>query len=348
MTVIVEGTRVYVGVDTHADVHHVAVVDELGRGLGDHGFPTTPTGYRTLSAWCQQFGVVAVAGVEGTSSYGAALTCHLRGVGMTVVEVDRPDRKSRRLQGKSDPLDAYSAARAVAAGRATGVPKGKDGLVESICCLHVARRSAIKARTQAINQIRGLLVSGPVRLREQSRGLSRKSLIATMAHLRPGSGASDPEVAVRITVRSLARQCHDLNTEIATLEGHLTDLTRQAAPALLERPGFGIDTVAQLLITVGDNPERLRSEAAFAWLAGVAPIPASSGRTDRHQLSRSGNRQANRALHIVVLVRMHCDERTRTYVQRRTQQGLGKKDIIRCLKRAVAREAFHALRPAIT
>lgn len=331
MTITDSDPGVFVGVDTHADVHHVAVVDPLGRALADRAFPTSPRGYSALADWCAGLGVIAAVGVEGTSSYGAALARHLRQAEVHVVEVDRPDRKSRRLHGKSDTLDAYSAARAVAAGRATAVPKAKDGLVESIRCLHVARRSAVKARTQAVNQIRGLLVPGPVPLREQTRGLGTKALITTVARLRPTTDATDPAVAVKIAARGLAYRCQDLNKEIAVLDGHLAQLTAQAAPDLLARPGLGVDTVAQLLITAGDNPDRLRSEAAFARLTGVAPIPASSGRTDRHRLSRGGDRQANRALHTIVLVRMHRDEQTRRYVQRRTEQGLGKKDIIRCL-----------------
>lgn len=333
MTEVVQRTSVFVGVDTHADIHHVAVVDPLGRSLSDRTFPTTAAGYEQVLRWCTQFGDVVAVGIEGTSSYGAALTRHLRQAEMNVVEVDRPDRKCRRLHGKTDALDAYSAARAVAAGRATAAPKAKDGPVECIRCLHVARRSAVKARTQAINQIRGVLTTGPVQLREQMRGLGTKALIGTVARLRPTDDAGDPAVAVKIAIRSLARRCQDLNEEIGVLNRHLSALTAQAAPALLERPGLGVDTVARLLITAGDNPERLRSEAAFARLTGVAPIPASSGRTDWHRPSRGGDRQANRALNTVVLVRMHRDARTQEYVQRRTEQGLGKKDIIRCLKR---------------
>lgn len=348
MITATEPIGVFVGVDTHADVHHAAVVDHLGRSLADQVFPTTAAGYEELARWSAGFGTISAVGVEGTASYGAGLTRRLREDGLHVVEVDRPDRRNRRLHGKTDALDAYSAARAVACGRATAVPKAKDGLVEAIRCLHVARRSAVKARTQAVNQIRGLLTSGPTALREQLRGLGTKGLISTVARLRPTADPADPATAVKIAVRGLARRCQALNDEIDLLNGHLTTLTAEAAPDMLARPGLGVDTVAQLLITAGDNPGRLRSEAAFARLTGVAPIPASSGRTDRHRLSRGGDRQANRALHTVVLVRMHRDERTKTYVQRRTQQGLSKKDIIRCLKRAVAREVYRLLRPVIT
>jgi transposase len=337
---------VFVGVDTHADVHHAAVVDELGRRLGDRGFATTPAGYAELWGWAGSFGAIAVAGVEGTSSYGAGLTRYLRAQAVRVVEVDRPDRKSRRMQGKSDPLDACSAARAVASGRAAGVPKSHDGVVESIRCLHLARRSAIKARTQAVNQIRALLTTGPAVLREQTRELGRKALISQMVRLRPElHAAQHPEQATKIAVRGLARRCQALNEEIAALEVQLSQLTSAAAPQLLARPGIGIDTAAQLLITAGDNPDRLRSEAAFARLVGVAPIPASSGRTDRHRLSRGGDRQANRVLHTIALVRLHRDPRTWAYLKKRTAQGLSKKDILRCLKRAIAREVYHDLRP---
>ena len=174
-----------------------------------------------------------------------------------------------------------------------------------------------------MNQIRALLTTGPAVLREQTRGLGRKALISRMVRLRPElNGAQHPEQATKIAVRGLARRCQALNEEIAALEVQLSQLTLAAAPGLLARPGIGIDTAAQLLITAGDNPDRLRSEAAFARLVGVAPIPASSGRTDRHRLSRGGDRQANRVLHTIALVRLHRDPRTWAYLNKRTAQGL--------------------------
>lgn len=335
--------NVFVGVDTHAMTHHCAVVDALGRALGDHEFPADPAGYLALLAWIRTFGVVGSAGVEGTGSYGAELGRVLAAAGVVVLEVDRPDRASRRAKGKTDPLDAYAAARAVASGRATGVPKSRDGIVESIRCLRVARRSAVKAKTQCINQIRGMLVNGPADLREQMKGLSTTRMVRVLGRLRPGTDLAAPATACRRAIRSLARRHLSLTDEIRKLDQGLAELTATAAPGLLAKPGVGVEVAAQLLITAGDNPHRLRSEASFAHLAGVAPVPASSGQRNRHRLNRGGDRGANNALYTVALVRMRSDERTRAYVLRRTADGLSKKDIMRCLKRAIAREIYREL-----
>ncbi|MGI5518589.1 IS110 family transposase [Streptomyces sp. CA-106131] len=288
-------------------------------------------------------GELVAAGVEGTGAYGAELARVLTAAGVTVIDVDRPDRKTRRMKGKSDPIDAYAAATAVLSGRATGIPKSRDGVVEAVRVLRIARRSAIKARTQAMNQIRGLLVSAPAMLREQLAGLDRAALIRTLARLRPGDDLSHPLAVTRASLRRLARRHQALDEEITELDCEIGPLVKQAAPALLELFGVGPETAGQLLASAGDNPERMCSEAAFAHLAGVAPIPASSGRTHRHRLNRGGDRAANNALHTIVLTRMRFDERTRTYVERRTKEGLNKKDIMRCLKRFVAREVYRAL-----
>jgi transposase len=335
--------EVFGGVDTHALTHHAAVVDAIGRELADREFPATPAGYQALVEWMSSFGQIVAVGVEGTGSYGAALSRVLRGVGVGIVEVDRPDRSARRSQGKSDPLDAYAAARAVAAGRASGTPKSRDGIVESIRCLRVAQRSAVKAKTQCINQIRALLVNGPADLREQMKQLPTARMIRTLARLRPGTDLADPAAGCKHALRSLARRHAALDEEINELHQALTESTAQAAPELLAKQGVGVQVAAQLLITAGDNPDRLRSEASFAHLTGVAPIPASSGQRHRHRLNRGGDRAANNALYTVALVRMRYDERTRAYVQRRTAEGLSKKDIIRCLKRAIARELYRDL-----
>lgn len=331
------------GVDTHGLTHHAAVIDSVGRHLADQEFPATSSGYRDLLDWMRACGTVIAVGVEGTGAYGAELARVLTAAGVAVIDVDRPDRKTRRMKGKSDPIDAYAAATAVLSGRATGMPKSRDGAVEAIRVLRAARRSAVKARTQAMNQIRGLLVSAPAMVREQTTGLNRAALIRTLARLRPDGDLSCPLAATRASLRRLARRHQAMDTEIAELDAELAPLTRQAAPALLEMYGVGPDTAGQLLTSAGDNPERMRSEAAFAHLTGVAPIPASSGRTHRHRLNRGGDRAANNALHTIALVRMRHDQRTRAYVQRRTTEGLSKKDIIRCLKRYVAREVYHAL-----
>jgi len=336
------------GVDTHGQTHHAAVLDAVGRQLGDREFPATPAGYRALLAWLGEQGRLERVGVEGTGAYGAALARHLRAQGVAVVEVDRPDRKARRAKGKSDPLDAYAAARAALSGTATGAPKSRDGCVEAIRTLRVARSGAVKARSQAINQLKSLLITAPAQLREQLRHLSTTALLATCARLRPTDELADPEQATKTALRRLARRHQHLSEEITDADRELSNLVAATAPKLLAAFGVGVEVAGQLLTSAGDNPDRLRSEAAFAHLCGVAPIPASSGRTDRHRLNRGGDRAANNALYIIVLVRLRYDPRTREYMQRRTKQGLSKAEIIRCLKRYVAREVFHMLtvRPA--
>ncbi|MFJ8770421.1 IS110 family RNA-guided transposase [Streptomyces clavifer] len=338
-----DGREITGGVDTHGLTHHAAVIDSIGRHLADQEFPATIRGYRDLLDWMRSHGTLVAAGVEGTGAYGAELARVMTAAGVTVIDVDRPDRKTRRMKGKSDPIDAYAAATAVASGRATGVPKSRDGVVEAVRVLRVTRRSAIKARTQAMNQIRNLLVSAPAMLREQVAGLDRAPLIRTLARLRPGDDLSRPLAATRASLRRLARRHQAMDSEIAELDAEIGPLVKQAAPQLLDLFGVGPETAGQLLASAGDNPERMRSEGAFAHLAGVAPIPASSGRTHRHRLNRGGDRAANNALHTIVLVRMRYDERTRAYVERRTKEGLSKKDVIRCLKRFVAREIYRAL-----
>ncbi|NUP36594.1 MAG: IS110 family transposase [Streptomyces sp.] len=338
-----DGPQITGGVDTHGLTHHAAVIDQIGRHLADREFPATIRGYRDLLDWMRGHGELVAVGVEGTGAYGAELARVLTAAGVTVVDVDRPDRKTRRLKGKSDPVDAYAAATAVLSGRATGIPKSRDGVVEAVRVLRIARRSAVKARTQAMNQIRGLLVSAPAMLREQVAGLERAALIRALARLRPGDDLSRLLAATRASLRRLARRHQALDAEIAELDIEIGPLVKLAAPALLELFGVGPETAGQLLASAGDNPERMRSESAFAHLAGVAPVPASSGRTHRHRLNRGGDRAANNALHTIVLTRMRFDERTRAYVERRTKEGLNKKDIMRCLKRFVAREVYRAL-----
>jgi len=338
-------TAVTGGVDTHGQTHHAAVLDHLGRELGDHEFPTTPSGYRALLSWLRGHGRLERVGVEGTGTYGAALSRHLRAAGVEVVEVDRPDRKARRAKGKSDPLDAYSAARAALGGRAAGAPKARGGRVEAIRALRVARGSAVKARSQTTNQLKALLVTAPAELREQLRALTTTALIAACARLRPAGDVADPEHATKTALRRLARRHQFLSEEISDADAELRTLVTAAAPRLIALPGVGAEVAGQLLTTLGDNHDRLRSEAAFAHLCGVAPIPASSGRTRRHRLNRGGDRAANNALYVVVLGRLRYDQRTRAYAARRTAEGLSKPEIIRCLKRYVARELCNALQP---
>jgi len=270
----------------------------------------------------------------------------LRAQGLVVLEVNQPSRQTRRRRGKSDPIDAEAAARAVQAGTATTVAKAADGQVEMIRTLRLVRRSAIKARTQAANQLQSLLVTAPDELREQLRQVSLDRLITAAAQFQVGQ-VSTISAASRLALRSVARRCQQLSAEIAALDQQLGRLVAKAAPALLAVHGVGTDTAAALLIAAGDNPQRLHSEAAFAHLCGVAPIPASSGKTTRYRLHRGGNRDANRALWVIAMGRLRWDERTRAYAARRTAEGKSKPEIIRCLKRFIAREVYRVLVPAV-
>jgi transposase len=321
---------VTVGVDTHLDLHVAAVLDHTGRLLGTKAFPASTRGYVALVTWAERFGPVERIGVEGTGTYGAGLARFVRAYGLEAVEVNRPDRSLRRRQGKSDPIDAQAAARATLAGVAATTPKTREGQVEMIRVLRVARRGALKARVAAAEQLSGVLSSAPEELRAPLLGLKTKALVRACAALRPGP-LTTPTAATKAALRTLARRWQQLQAELTQLDNQLQELVSAAAPTLVALPGVGIDTAGQLLVTVGDNPQRLRSEAAFAHLCGAAPIPASSGRTHRHRLNRGGDRQANHALWRITLVRMHCHPPTRAYVERRTKQGLSKLDIMRCL-----------------
>ena len=338
-------TEVFVtlGVDTHSDTHVGAVLDQFGRCLETLSVPATATGYATLLAWAEGFGTLDRVGIEGTGSYGAGFARFLRDKDVEVAEVNRPNRQHRRRFGKHDTADAEAAARAVQANTATGEPKAADGLAEMVRAVRVARRSAVKARTQAANQLRALLVTAPEELRAKLRGLSTTKLVATAARFRPGVLTNDLAEATKLAMRSVARRHRRLSEEIAELDEHLARLVAEAAPALTSVRGVGTDTAASLLLAAGDNPERLKSEAAFAHLCGAAPVQASSGKSVRHRLNRGGNRDANRALHVLVLGRMSWDERTREYVARRTAEGKSKREILRCLKRYVAREVYRIL-----
>ena len=320
------------------------MLDTAGRQLGHAQFQATPTGYTQLTAWLGSHGTVQAVGVEGTGAYGAGLARHLTAVGLTVVEVDRPDRKTRRFAGKSDPIDADAAARAVLAGRAVGTPKTRTGPVEAIRVLRVARTSAVKDRAHALTRIKALLITAGDDLRTTLGGLTTSKLVAACAALRPDRGrAADPDQATKIALRSLARRHRDLTTEITDLDELLDQLVATTNPRLVAATGVGTDVAGQLLVTAGDNPQRLHSDAAFAALCGVAPVPASSGRTNRHRLNRGGDRQANAALYRVVLSRLRWDPRTQTYKKRRTEEGLSTPEIIRCLKRMIARELYYLL-----
>jgi transposase len=340
-----EPVHVTVGVDTHRDVHVAAARDQLGRRIGVTLLPTTPAGYQQLLDWARQRGEIAAFGIEGTGCYGAGLARFLHAEGIRVVEVNRPDRAARRRHGKSDPVDADAAARAVQAGDQTGLPKAGTSTVEMLRVLRVARQTALKARTQATNALRALLVTAPPQLREQLKGLSKTRLPRAAAALDPGPGhLVSPEAATMLALRSLGQRHAVLTAEITTLETQINRLVTRHAVPLLARFGIGPDSASALLLAAGDNPERLHSEAAFAALCGASPVEASSGKTIRHRLNRGGDRQANAALYRIVIVRLRWHQPTKDYMARRTAEGKTTKEVIRCLKRYVAREVFAAIR----
>jgi transposase len=330
------------GVDTHLDVHVAAALDERGGLLGVESFETTPRGYDKLLTWLRSFGTVELLGVEGTGSYGAGLTRHLHREGIRVVEVDRPNRQRRRRHGKSDPQDAISAARAAQGGDATGEAKTRDGNVEAMRVLRVARASARKGRTQALNQMRSLISTGPDCVRAELRGLNVYRMLERASSYRPGT-KRDLASINKLTLRMLARRATELEEEIKEIDTILRPMVKETAPELSALSGVGPDVASALLVAAGDNPERMRNEASFAHLCGTSPIDASSGKNQRHRLNRSGDRQANSALWHVVITRMVSDPRTRHYIERRMKEGQTKKEAIRCLKRYIAREVYNNL-----
>lgn len=334
--------NIIVGVDTHKDEHVAVVIDKLGARMGQMTLPTTNMGYAALERWAKTMGKIESFGVEGTGSYGAGLARFMRGQGHNVIEVNRPDRSTRRRLGKSDPTDAEMAARNVLAGVAQDQPKSGVDEVEMIRMLKSAKDSAMKGRTQAINQMKSLVITAPVELRAVLRGLTSSQLVARCTRWRCGQ-LKTPTTAAKYALRSLARRYTQLVEEIKDLNKEIARLTAAFAPALTESFGIGTDSAAALLVSAGSNPERLKSEAAFAALCGVSPIPASSGKTNRHRLNRGGDRQANAALYRIVIIRLRYDVRTMTYLQRRTAEGKTKTEVIRCLKRYVAREVFAVL-----
>jgi transposase len=343
MTTIADNdARVTVGIDTHGEINVAAVLDELGRLLGTESFPTTSSGHRRVERWVHGFGEIDAVGIEGTGAWGAGVARYFTAAGYRVVEVDRPDRKTRRRRGKSDTIDAEAAARAVQAGTASGRPKTRTGRIESIRVLRVARRSAIKARSQAAHQLHGLVSTAPDELRDHLRRLTLAQLVDTAARFRPGDPGEVGQ-ATKTALRSIARRHQQLNAEIVELDAILGPLVAAVAPNLVALNGVGTEVAGQLLVTAGDNPDRLRSDAAFAHLCGASPIPASSGRVDRHRLNRGGDRHANAALHRIVICRLRWDPRTQAYVERRTKDGMSKPEIIRCLKRYIAREIYREL-----
>lgn len=331
--------QLILGVDTHLDIHVAVLINSIGQTVSDAEFPTTPNGYQKLLRWCRSFGILQKAGVEGTGTYGAGLYRFFDKQQIPVFEVNRPNRLKRRLQGKSDTTDAENAARAILAGEAKAIPKKQNGTVEALRFLIVTRRGAVKGKTQAINQIRALLVTAPDEIRKQYLQVSPQACIKACRGII-SLGETPLLEALALSLILLANRWQSFTTELKQIDKRIKVLTKRAAPSLLEQYGVGPYVAATLLVTAGDNPERLKSEASFAALCGVSPKEASSGKTIRHRLNRGGSREANNALWTVSLIRMRSDPRTQKYVERRTIEGRSTKEIQRCLKRYIAREVF--------
>lgn len=329
------------GVDTHKDLHVAAVVDEHNRVLGSQCFPTTRHGYKQMLAWMRSFGQLRRVGVEATGTYGAGLLRYLQNAGVEVLEVTTPDSGDRRKRGKNDDLDAQNAAHAAFAGKRTVTPKTRDGMIESLRVLKACRKTAVAARRVALQMIHNTVVCAPDELRDTLRKLTRMELIRTLAAWRPDmTDYRNVASAYRIALKSLARRYLELHDEIADLDAMIAAIVDELAPALVTRNSIGHASAAQLLLTAGDNSERLHSEASFAALCGVSPVPASSGKTTRHRLNRGGDRAANSALHIIAIGRLRTDPRTKSYIAKRIAEGHSKLEAIRCLKRYIAREIF--------
>ena len=340
---VIEGRERHIvgGVDTHKDLHVAAVVDEQDRILGTRSFSTTRQGYRQMLAWMLSFGELQRIGIEFDRQLRRrAPALYAAGKGR-VLEVTTPDKQDRRRRGKNDDLDAQNAAHAALAGQRTVTPRSRDGMIESLRILMACRKTAVSARRIALQMIHNTIVCAPDALRDQLRNLTRMQLVRTLASWRPDLTAyRDLDSAYRIGLKSLARRYLELHDEIADLDVMIAAIVNELAPNLVARNSIGHIGAAQLLLTAGDNPERLRSEASFASLCGVSPVPASSGKTVRHRLNRGGDRAANSALHIIAIGRLRTDQRTKDYVARRIAEGHSKLDAIRALKRYLAREVF--------
>lgn len=341
------GQPVFAGIDTHKATHHAAVLDGGGRVLADQQFPATGAGDRALLTWLGRWPITRV-GVEQTGTYGAGLSRCLSRNGYAVTDVNLPDPAVRAMAGKSDPVDAVMAANAVRTGRARAAAKDRTGVVESIRILQAARHSAVKARTAALVQLGDLAVIAPAGLRHRL-GSTGRQIMATALTLRPRPGAMDePTHAAKLALRSIATRVRALDTEIHDLDRVLTGLVTTTAPRLLALRQVGVHAAAQLLVTFGQAPDRIRTDAQFARLIGVAPIPASSGKTNRMRLHTGGDRQANKVVHMIAIGRLRSHQPAIDYLTRRQREGLSKKDAIRAMKRLITRELYGALKADLT
>jgi transposase len=339
-----------IGVDTHRDEHVLAVVSApAGAVVARRAIGASGRGYREAFRFAEQLAVGRRAwAIEGSGSYGAGLARSLSEHGEAVLEISRTPRTERRLAGKDDSLDAVRIARAALASETLALPRSGERR-EALRLLLIARRSAVDVRREALVQLRSVIVTAPESLRNELRTLPLGKLLDRCSRLRRSAGSTPAELAVRLVLRSLARRVQAATLEAAELEREIHAHVRALAPALLDEPGVGPIVAAQLIIA-WSHPGRLRSEACFARLAGVAPIPASSGHTQRHRLSRGGDRQLNRALHTIILHRRQHDPTTRDYIAKKLSEGKSRRDATRLLKRYLARHLYRLLeqQPAMT
>lgn len=336
----------HVGVDTHADTHTIAILDAAGRVAETSTHSATPEGYREVIGTLRGLGDPSVVqvGVEGTNSYGAGLTRALADDTFEVFEVLRPTRQVRRMDGKSDPIDAVEAARTLMSGRGISVPKSGIGTAESLRYLTVARNKYVSTMIALSNAILALLVTAPAQIRTKYGAKGTKQTLRNLQHCRPGHlDTTSVDFYVLTTLKTMAKTHQTLQEAADQLEKRMGHLVEAHYPALLNLHGVGVITAATLAVTAGDNPQRIHSEAAFAKMCGACPIPASSGRTNRHRLNRGGDRQANMALHRIALVRMRHHEPTRKYVARQVTRGKTKREAIRQVKRALCRTVYRTL-----
>lgn len=347
MTMLADLVEVVIGVDTHKDTHTAAIVDAGTGGVLDRvTVPADPDGYTQLVALAEQHSGLRAWAMEGTGGYGAGLARHLAASEEMVVELDRPKRPARRAGAKSDPIDAERAARDALARTQLAQPKTGPERA-ALQMLLTARRAAVEAGATAQRQLLAMVITAPEPVRARFRGQTTRAMITTAARLRPGASSGDVETLTALTVlNELARRVQFLEAEALDHEKAIRAIVRTWRPDLLELTGVG-PIVAATVLAAWSHSGRCRNDAAFAMLAGTAPIPASSGKTVRYRLNRSGDRQLNRALHTVVLTRLRRDERTRAYADRRRAQGKTDREIKRCLKRYIARELYRRLESPI-
>jgi transposase len=327
---------VAIGVDTHKDEHVAVAYDRLGRQLAGCSQPATGAGYLELLRWAQWFGEPAFA-VEGTGSYGAGLARFLTAAGIPVYESERPKRGERR-RGKSDPIDAAIAARRLLTGEGLSRLRGA-GVRADLRLLLIERRAVVRAETATLNQLHSVVVSAPHPTRERLEKLTATRLLSACARLR--HGADDQRVLVGV-LRRLSKRARALQAELQELDRELEQLVQTLVPELLAEFGVGPVCAAQLVVSSGD-PRRMRSEPSFAAFAGTSPVDASSGRQQRHRLNRGGDRQLNRALHVIALNRVRYHEPTRRYYMRLLDSGKTTREARRCVKRALARHFYRRL-----